>query len=238
MEWHIFPPDNMDSALPAFMTDLKGNLSGEATNGTTEEDATPATARRQLYAHTKKKSKIEMVDEQGTFWDRNFGSEESIAWFKFQQAFLSEYETNISETFDDTQVAWLLDMLKNEVFEASETDQVTHAKFVEVRGSSEHKGHFWKVVSDLATEKYSMNEVFNMESTVRLTAVENLGKFSKATQFTLYCMYVLWAYDGCTYIQTKCTYSRTSIIQTISYLNAILNFLIPKYGLIFCKIKP
>ena len=182
MEWHIFPPDNMESTLPAFMTDLKANLSGEeATKTAAEEDTAPATTRRQLYAHTKKKSKFEMVDEQGTFWDRNFGSEESVAWFKFQQAFLSEYETNISESFNDSQVAWLLDMLKNEVLEASETDKVMHSKFLEVRGDSEHKGHFWKVVSDLATEKYSMNEVFNMESTVRLTAVENLGKAFKTS---------------------------------------------------------
>ena len=181
MEWHVFPPDNMESTLPAFMTDLKGNISGEATKSAAEEDTAPVTTRRQLYAHTKKKSKFEMVDEQGTFWDRNFGTEESVAWFKFQQAFLSEYETNLSESFNDSQVTWLLDMLKNEVLKASETDKVTHAKFLEVRGDSEHKGHFWKVVSDLATEKYSMNEVFNMESTVRLTAVENLGKDFKAS---------------------------------------------------------
>ena len=34
---------------------------------------------------------------------------------------------------------------------------------------------FWRVVSQIAVEKFNMQEVFNMQSTVRLTAVENLG---------------------------------------------------------------
>ena len=67
-------------------------------------------------------------------------------------------------------------MLKDEVFEAASSDKVTQAKFMEVRGDSKDKNHFWKVISEIAVEKYSMNEVFNMESTVCLTAVENLGK--------------------------------------------------------------
>ena len=182
MDWHIFPPDNMESMLPAFMAELKSSLSGEAPKDATEKPETPATNRRQLYAHTKQRSKLEQVDEQGTFWERNFGGEEEVAWFKFQQAFLTEYETNISESFDDSQVTWLLDMLKDEVFEASEGQKVTKAKFMEVRGQSDRKGQFWKVVSEIATEKYSMNEVFNMDSSVRLTAVENLGKFVCAYQ--------------------------------------------------------
>ena len=177
MDWHIFPPDNMESTLPAFMAELKTSLSGEAPKDASAKDETPVTNRRQLYAHSKQQSKFEQVDEQGNFWDRNFGSEEEVAWFKFQQAFLTEYNTNISESFDDSQVTWLLDMLKNDVFEVSEVQKVTKVKFLEVRGESERKGQFWKVVSEIATEKYCMNEVFNMESSVRLTAVENLGKF-------------------------------------------------------------
>jgi len=181
MEWHIFPPDNFESALPSFLAELKHNLSGDVTKDTTKEEVAPVANRRKLYAHSKPQSKFEVVDEQGNFWDRNFGGEEQVAWFKFQQAFLSEYESNITELFNDTQVTWLLNMLKNDVLEASETEKVTKAKFFEVRGESDHKGQFWKVISEIATEKYSMNEVFNMESAVRLTAVENLGKFIEST---------------------------------------------------------
>ena len=175
MDWHIFPSDKMESTLPAYMEQLKSSLSGEVRKDEISENSTSATSRRQLYAHSKKQSKYEQVDEQGNFWQRNFGSEEQIPWFRFQQAFLTEYETSIAELFNDSQVTWLLDILKNEVLEASD-EKISKAKFEEVRGESEHRGQFWKVISEIATEKYSMNEVFNMESTVRLTAVENLGK--------------------------------------------------------------
>lgn len=40
---------------------------------------------------------------------------------------------------------------------------------------------FWACVQDQAIESYTIREVFNMESTVRVEAIENLGKFhSKA----------------------------------------------------------
>ncbi len=31
-----------------------------------------------------------------SFWDRNFKAEEEVAWFRFQQAFLSDYEAQLS----------------------------------------------------------------------------------------------------------------------------------------------
>ena len=46
----------------------------------------------------------------------------------------------------------------------------------QVRGDSREKHTFWRVVSQIAVEKFNMKEVFNMQSTVRLTAVENLGE--------------------------------------------------------------
>lgn len=31
-----------------------------------------------------------------TFWDRNFGEEDEVAWFKFQQGFLKDYEAQLT----------------------------------------------------------------------------------------------------------------------------------------------
>lgn len=64
-------------------------------------------------------------------------------------------------------------MLKGDVFEGSE--KVTKEQFMQVRGDSQEKNAFWKVVSQIAVEKFNMKEVFNMNSTVRLTAIEKLG---------------------------------------------------------------
>ena len=52
----------------------------------------------------------------------------------------------------------------------------------QVRGDSKEKNTFWRAVSQIAVERFNMQEVFNMQSTVRLTAVESLGMF----QLTIY----------------------------------------------------
>ena len=65
-------------------------------------------------------------------------------------------------------------MLKNDVFDGA--DKITKGKFMEVRGESPDKNAFWRSVSQTAVEKFNMQEVFNMKSSVRLTAIEKLGK--------------------------------------------------------------
>ncbi len=64
-------------------------------------------------------------------------------------------------------------MLKEDVF--SGADEITKLRFMEIRGDSPDKNAFWRVISQVAIEKFNMREVFNMNSTVRLTAIEKLG---------------------------------------------------------------
>lgn len=70
-------------------------------------------------------------------------------------------------------ITWLLDMLKNDVFDGVE--KVSKEQFMLIRGESEDNNAFWGVVSQTAVEKFNMKEVFNMNSSVRLTAIEKLG---------------------------------------------------------------
>lgn len=76
--------------------------------------------------------------------------------------------------FNEDQVPWLLDMLKSDVFGGAE--RISRDHFMTIRGESPDKNAFWRVVSQIAVEKFNMQEVFNMKSTVRLTAIEKLGE--------------------------------------------------------------
>ena len=78
--------------------------------------------------------------------------------------------------FDEENIPWLLDLLKNDVLRV-ESEKVAKEQFSQVRGDSQDKNAFWKAVSAIAVEKFNMKEVFNMNSTVRLTAIEKLGMF-------------------------------------------------------------
>ena len=64
-------------------------------------------------------------------------------------------------------------MLKKDIFGGVEKISKDH--FMTIRGDSPEKNAFWRVVSQVAVEKFNMKEVFNMESSVRLTAIEKLG---------------------------------------------------------------
>ena len=65
-------------------------------------------------------------------------------------------------------------MLHKDIF--GDADKITKEKFMEVRGDSPEKNAFWRVVSQTAIEKFNMKEVFDMKSSVRLTAIEKLGE--------------------------------------------------------------
>ena len=108
-----------------------------------------------------------------TFWDHSFGDQEEVAWFRFQEAFLEDYKPNLKRMFTDDSTQWLLKLIEREVFEGQ--DRVTKQQFLKFRGDTPVKHEFWKRVSRLAIESYTMHQVFHMESSVRLAAVENLS---------------------------------------------------------------
>ena len=66
-------------------------------------------------------------------------------------------------------------MLKKDIFDGA--DKITKAAFMHVRGDSDDANAFWGVVRQVAVEKFNMKEVFNMNSTVRLAAIEKLGNY-------------------------------------------------------------
>lgn len=83
--------------------------------------------------------------------------------------------------FNEDNIPWLLDMLKNDVFRGNE--KVTKGQFMEVRGDSSDQNAFWRVISQIAVEKFNMKEVFDMRSSVRLAAIEKLCKYK--TPYTI-----------------------------------------------------
>ena len=89
---------------------------------------------------------------------------------------LQEYGERFEILFgsDQNKLQWILKLLHREVFGGK--DELTRKVFMEFRGLRADKDLFWKRISQIALESYTMHEVFNMDSTVRLAAVENLGK--------------------------------------------------------------
>lgn len=88
----------------------------------------------------------------------------------------------------DENTSWLLEMLHDDIFGGA--PKISKEHFMQVRGDSKERHVFWEVVRQTAAEKLSMKEVFDMQSTVRLTAVENLGKWGGKAGFP--CVLDYW----------------------------------------------
>ena len=100
----------------------------------------------------------------------------------------------LSGLFDEDNIPWLLEMLQSDVFENAE--KITKEQFFQVRGDSMESNTFWKVVSQIAVEKFNIKEVFNMTSTVRLAAIERLGEMDGVV-FTCACLSVMHCSRKC-----------------------------------------
>ena len=69
-------------------------------------------SRRRARINTKLRSQgsgsFEIVDTtKDTFFDRNFPGETEVLWFKFQQAFISDYEAQLTGIYTQTQPSLL-----------------------------------------------------------------------------------------------------------------------------------
>ena len=85
-------------------------------------------------------------------------------------------------------------MLKEDIFAGA--DKISKDHFMTIRGDSPERNAFWRVISQVAVEKFNMKEVFNMESSVRLTAIEKLGGCGKGGVGLRGCGRVGWGYVG------------------------------------------
>lgn len=112
------------------------------------------------------------------FWSFKLGRVDRVPWFRFEQAFLKEFDKELSNVFsgDDKQISWLIKMIHKDLFNNNE--EIDYAKYLEFTGAHKGKDYFFQRIVSLATEKLAIMEVFSMSSTVRLKAIDNLSKYT------------------------------------------------------------
>ncbi|XP_067932665.1 uncharacterized protein [Watersipora subatra] len=123
----------------------------------------------------------EDIDALAEFWDRNFKDQQTVLFDNFEAAFMKDYERQLTMTYGtSTDREWFIDILKREL-EVEEDGLIHKDKYKEFitedcDGTMKEQP-ILKCVNDLAVENYTMKEVFNMDSSVRLDAINNLAKF-------------------------------------------------------------
>lgn len=96
LEWAIF---DIDPQVGSFIEKIKKQLSAE----TNVETSVVITTKRGGRLNTKLRQQTTVqeisVGANDSFWDRNFQSDDEVAWYKFQKCFLDDYESQLSGTY-------------------------------------------------------------------------------------------------------------------------------------------
>nr|XP_054761800.1 uncharacterized protein LOC129268254 isoform X1 [Lytechinus pictus] len=108
------------------------------------------------------------------FWDLHFKDKESIAVEEFVTAFKKDCTEELSKI--GVTLEWIIPVLKEELDEERE-DVITKESYEYFCTIDEERIDFWERVKEQALERYTMLEVFSMDSTVRIDAIQNLAKF-------------------------------------------------------------
>ena len=124
-----------------------------------------------------------IMKSSSNFWVVHFGSANTISWIMFQTKFLGDYKDRMQSLFGHDQIEWVLERLHSDVFKKSEIIHIDD--FLLFQGIPDRRHQFWRRVKDYVLENHLLRQVFSMNSTVRLSAVQNLGKNNFLLPFCL-----------------------------------------------------
>ncbi|XP_070573269.1 uncharacterized protein [Ptychodera flava] len=139
---------------------------------------------RMNYQRQKSRRNL-LVDLRGSrdFWERTFGNTTEVAWIEFREKFIAEYEDRLATEFPEDKTRWLMNLIYKDVLELSKTIQKkTYDSFCgDKQGDPDS---FYERLKDYAVGSFAIREVFDMESTVRLDAIQNLSTFRTPSVIT------------------------------------------------------
>ncbi|XP_060075701.1 uncharacterized protein LOC132555370 isoform X1 [Ylistrum balloti] len=152
--------------------------------GNSSKPESPVKSRRMLNRSVSrqislKESKL-FLEDGVAYWSRSFGKSVNVAWEKFKRQILTDFKEDFDKTFGEEDTEWLLAILHREL-EIGAEEIVKRDNYIEFCTIDDHIRPLWIRIQDQARESYAMREVFKMDSSVRVQAIENLGKFKSVT---------------------------------------------------------
>ncbi|XP_077995720.1 uncharacterized protein LOC144449132 isoform X2 [Glandiceps talaboti] len=181
LNWVFFEnQSDREENFPQLLTAIKSELDLEhepSTLDLTEEAEEPQFKMN----FQRQKSQYQVhANEKGDkdFWERSFGNRMEVPWIEFRELFKTEYAENLERDFPEDKVNWLMNLIYKDVLELNKTiDKKMYNSFC--GGSQGDPDRFYERLKHYAIGSFAMREVFDMDSTVRLDAVQNLGKSNR-----------------------------------------------------------
>lgn len=151
------------------VSDQDSDVESSSDDNTTEERPTNAATSRSVRSARGRQLRY-------GFWDRNFKGKQEVTWVMFRQKFESDYKERIVEKYSEDKLKFFLNLMYKDVFTLNKiVKRSTFDNFCE--GNPDADPHrFYNRIQQYAVGYYAMHAVFNMNSTMRLTTIQNLGR--------------------------------------------------------------
>ncbi|XP_071094220.1 uncharacterized protein [Haliotis cracherodii] len=112
------------------------------------------------------------------FWDRHFEGRTEVPWKDFKDAFVLDYGDKIVEQYSEDKKKLFVNLMYKDIFDLKKTV----SKFVYNQACSNNMNAdphcFYNRIEEYAIAYLSLREVIGMDSTLRITTIQSLGKFS------------------------------------------------------------
>ena len=174
--------EELCKVISGFMAEVPAN----AVEETPREENEGRVPRVALNKYRSRVEKYEGEDEdQGDktgagvvceFWDRHFQNKSETTWVEFRERFIADYGERINRNYEEDTQRIFVNLIYKDILELNKV--VTRARYDDFTGpnSNADPDLFYNRLQDYVVGYLALREVFNMDSTVRLTAVGNLGE--------------------------------------------------------------
>ncbi|KAL5017556.1 hypothetical protein ScPMuIL_007145 [Solemya velum] len=186
----IFKEDHFHSNVPPLITAMKTHIdkpAGESEAETGGQSDVVLFHGMNIHVTFDRQSRNELQEnedseeqpsnemeeqETGDFWERNFGKSTEVSWDDFKRQFIVDYGERITRQYSLDKQNFFINLMYRDVFGLSKrVVRSVYKQFCDNKG-------FLERLQEYAIGYYAMREVFSMDSTLRLSTIQSLGKYS------------------------------------------------------------
>ncbi|XP_060063774.1 uncharacterized protein LOC132544218 [Ylistrum balloti] len=180
IEWTFaLKPETFENDFAELLSRLKAELEAQKS-----DEKSDVSEKRMLTRHTsksKKKKDPRTQELSEEFWKKHFDKEEVVEWERFKKDFSKYFHAEMEYLFtEDKEKGFLWANLKEEVEllnDENSVDMLPKKNLIDFTVRYGDTLSLWESVEEFGKEMFAMQEVFGMDSSVRVQAIEHLGQF-------------------------------------------------------------
>ena len=118
------------------------------------------------------------MEKYTPFWERHFAGRSSVKWQEFREKFLLDYGPMIEEEFQEKaeeRKKFITNLMFKDIFHATPViERSAFEAFCSHRQGTSHR--FYSCLQDFLMAYMSLREIISMDSSLRITTIQSLGK--------------------------------------------------------------